>query len=99
MSRYFLSPQARVDLIEIHDYIAADSPRAAKRFIDTLREKCELLARFPELGERRDDLYPSLRCFSVHNYAILYRSIEEGIDIVRVVSGWRDIDALFRSDT
>jgi toxin ParE1/3/4 len=53
------------------------------------------LALFPDLGERRDDLAASLRCFAVGGYAIVYRPSGAGIEIVRVVSGARDIEALF----
>jgi len=73
MSGYRFSPRAREDLREIHDYVAKDGLRIAARLIDRLEEACELLVRFPELGERREDLAPSVRCFSVGNYAIFYR--------------------------
>lgn len=47
------------------------------------------------MGRRRDELLPSLRSFPVEDYLIFYRSIEDGIDILRVVSGYRDLEALF----
>jgi len=95
MSGYRFSPRAREDLREIHDYVAKDGLRIAARLIDRLEEACELLVRFPELGERREDLAPSVRCFSVGNYAIFYRLTGEGVEIVRVVSGARNFEALF----
>ena len=98
MSRCDFSPRARTDLLEIHDFVATDSIRAAARLVDRLEETCQSLAKHPELGERRDDLAPSLRCFSVDNYAIFYRRVADGIEIVRVVSGARDLEALFGSD-
>ena len=99
MSRYYLSPLARNDLNEIHDYIANDNPRAARRFVLSLKETCQLLARNPELGERKDDLAPSLRCFVVGNYVIFYQRVDRDVEIVRFISGVRDIEALFRTDT
>lgn len=95
MSRCDFSPRARIDLLEIHDFVAGDSIRAAARLVDRLEQTCQSLAKHPELGQRRDDLAPSLRCFAVGNYAIFYRKVETGIQIVRVVSGARDIEALF----
>ena len=39
--------------------------------------------------------YPGLRSWSVGNYVIFYRQVSTGIDIVRVLHGARDIEALF----
>jgi toxin ParE1/3/4 len=50
-------------------------------------EKCNMLAKWPEMGERREDLAPGLRFFSVGRYVILYRPIDEGIQLVRVLRG------------
>jgi len=36
-----------------------------------------------------------LRGFSVGNYLIFYRQIENGIEVERVLSGYRDFNALF----
>jgi toxin ParE1/3/4 len=95
MSRCDFSKQASRDLGEIHDYIARHNPVAALRFVELLEDKCDRLAALPETGERREDLAAGLRCFAVARYAILYRPLEDGVEIVRVVSGARDIDALF----
>jgi toxin ParE1/3/4 len=50
------------------------------------------------MGRRRDELLPLLRSFPVDDYLIFYRSIEEGIEILRVVSGYRDLEKLFDDD-
>jgi toxin ParE1/3/4 len=50
------------------------------------------------MGRRRDELLPSLRSFPVEDYLIFYRPIEEGIEILRVVSGYRDLEALFQDE-
>jgi len=47
------------------------------------------------MGRSRPDLAPGLRSFPVGKYIICYVPIENGIEIVRVVSGFRDIDMLF----
>ena len=51
-----------------------------------------MLCRNPELGERRYDLGPELRCFALGTYVIIYRT---AVEIARVISGYRDLDALF----
>lgn len=95
MSVYFVSPQAAQDLLEINDYLFDSNPNSASLFLDAIAQKFELLAKFPNLGRRRDELVPSLRSFPFQVYLIFYRSVEGGIEIARVVSGYRDLDALF----
>ena len=95
MSGVRFKPQARQDLNDIWEFIAQDSVTAASRFTDTIEQKCELLARFPEMGRARPELAPSLRSFPVGNYVIFYRPIKDGIEVVRVLSAWRDISSVF----
>ena len=86
---------AEGDLVEIWLFIAKDSPDAADRFLDLLAQKCELLAGSPEMGRRRNDLGPGLRSFPVGRYVIFYRLAEEGIEVARVLSAYRDLGPLF----
>lgn len=88
-------PQAEADLDEIWWYIAQDNPDAADRMLDRIEESCNTLAQFPLMGVSREELLPSLRSRAVGNYVIFYLPLEDGIDIVRVLPGMRDIDALF----
>jgi toxin ParE1/3/4 len=89
------TPQANVDLTEIWCYIAKDSRTAADRFLDAVDQKSEVLARFPHMGQVCGDLATGLRCFTMDRYVIFYHPIDDGIEIVRVVSGARDIGGLF----
>jgi len=95
MGIYFVSPQAAQDLQDIHDYLFANNPDTADKFLDSITQKFEMLTNFPNIGRKRDELLTSLRSFPVDDYLIFYRQIEEEIEIVRVVSGYRDLDALF----
>lgn len=91
---YRLSPQAASDLEEIADYIAEDSPGNAKRFIERLTLKFVALGRSPRSGRARPELRPDLRSFPYGAYLILYRLIDEGVEIVRVVHAARNLDDL-----
>lgn len=84
-----------MDLVEIGLYIARDNPRAADRLLDEIERKCNMLARQPLIGEIRDDLQPDLRSFSVGNYVIFYRPMTDGMELIRVLHGARDMDRLF----
>jgi len=90
-----LSVQARTDLEEIWVYIAEDSPAAADRIIDRILVTCQKLARSPRIGRSRADLASGIRCFPVDKYIIFYRMAKSGIEVARVLSGYRDIDMLF----
>jgi toxin ParE1/3/4 len=87
--------QAERDLIEIGLYIAADDPAAADRWLELVDQKCQLLATMPQLGRDRTDLVSNLRSLPVGNYIIFYKPVKEGIVVIRVLHGARDIAALF----
>lgn len=95
MNRVLISDLAGTDLASIWAYVAQDRPEAADRLLRTLLERCHFLARFAEIGERCEHLAPGLRRFSVGSYVIYYRPVENGVQIVRVISGARDVEGLF----
>ncbi len=95
MTSYLLTPQAVHDLEEIHDFIAADNPNAALRFIDLLEEKFEMISQTPSMGRIREELAPSLRSFPAGTYVIFYRPLREAVQIIRVLHGARDIEVVF----
>jgi len=98
MPRMTRRPLAEADILEIWDYIADDSVAAADRWLDELDAKFNLLATQPMMGRVRDELEPGMRSFPFGRYVIFYMPIDEGIDVVRVLHGARDIDAVFTSE-
>jgi toxin ParE1/3/4 len=95
MAQIEQSALAKSDLVDIWLYIAQENLEAADRFIDQIEQKFFLLASTPEAGVSRDKLAPGLRSFPVGDYLIFYKPTQDGIVIVRVLSGYRDIDKLF----
>jgi len=89
-----LSDLAQQDLKEIGDYIGQRNPTAAEQVLDELVEKLELLGRIPTIGGRRDEVRAGLRFSVVRKYVIYYRISGDDIDILRVIHGARDIDAI-----
>ena len=73
MTEPVFSPMAVDDIEAILQYIARDKPAAAASFVETLKDKCNTLARFPLLGASRDHLAEGLRVFPVRSYVIYYR--------------------------
>ena len=94
--RLVFRPEAEADLTEIHDHIATDSPARARRFIALLRDRRAPLRQFPEMGRVRDDLRPGLRSLAVDRYVVIYRVLGDMVEIVTIVHGSRDVDALVR---
>jgi len=92
---YIITGQARKDLAEINGFMVEDDAQAANRFLATFSRKCFMLAQFPEMGRRWDEIRPPLRSFPIGTYLIFYRQISSGIEVVRVLSGYRDLEAIF----
>jgi toxin ParE1/3/4 len=95
VSKVLRKPQAEADLIEIWTYIAQDSLTRADKLLDEIDEKSQILAHSPLIGKARDELGPKIRSFPIGNYVLFYQPIEDGIEIIRVLHGARDIAALF----
>jgi len=95
VARVTRRPLAEADIFEIWDYIADDSFEAADRWLDQLDEILQLIATQPMMGRAREELEHGLRSFPFGRYVTFYMPTSNGIDVVRVLHGARDIDALF----
>lgn len=98
MAKIVRSRLSLSDYEEIWHYIAKDDISAADRLIQTLECHLEILAKMPEMGKSEEDLLPRLRSFPEGNYLIYYVPIENGIELVRVLHGARDIGAKYFSE-
>lgn len=85
--------RAQIDLAEIADHIGQENPRAARRIIIGIRDICRLIAGHPGIGRSQGHLRPGLRSHPHGSYVVFYRSIDGGIEVVRVLHGARDLDA------
>ena len=84
------------DLESIMDYLAEKvNNEAAEYFLQKINTKFKLLIKFPQIGRRRDELYPGLRSLPLEDYLIFYRLVPEGVEVMRVLVGYRDLKALF----
>ena len=89
---------ARTDLIEIWENIADHSEGRADKFIDQLDQKIQLLGKKPNLGQPRDELAKDLRSFPFGRYIIFFLPLADGIELIRVLHGGRDLDAIFHPE-
>jgi toxin ParE1/3/4 len=95
MTRLVITPRAAADMEDIADAIATESPRAAVRLIERFREVVGLIRDHPKIGPARNEIADGMRIFLVGNYLILYRALDDGAEIVRVVRGARRLEDLF----
>lgn len=91
-------PRALLDLAEIWSYIAEHSVTNADGFASRIDRTLMLLARQPNSGRARPELYPDLRSFVIGKYVVFYLPIKKGIEVIRVLHGARDIESIFEND-
>lgn len=96
MSRILLTQDAEASRIAIWDYIALSSLTAADRWIDLIDEQRRLIATQPRTGIARPDLGLGVRSVPFRDYVIICRPIPDGIEVLLIVHGYRDIPAFFR---
>ena len=98
MSILLKRPLAELDLLDIWNYIADDSPDRADDFLDRIESKLMTLAQNSGLGRKRTELLPNLRSFPIDNYVVFYQQIDGGIDVIRLLHGSRDIEKTFKQN-
>ncbi len=91
-----LTPEAEGELHDIWYYVAKESGsiEIADQLIDSITERFYFLTQYPHMGRSRDhDLRPGVRSFPVGEYIIIYRTEGEGVLILHVMRGSRNIAA------
>ncbi len=98
--RVLKKPQVERDLVEHFSYIARDKVEPAERFLQVAEEIFWLLASHPHVGQPWKSSLPQLagvRVLSMpkayRNYLIFYRPIDQGVEILTVIHGSRDLAA------
>ena len=91
-------PDAVDDLQVIWSFVAeqAKDPAIADRLIDNIDDTARVFAANPDIGTPRPDLADELRSFVAGRYVVLYSPIPNGIEIVQVIHGARDVPTRFR---
>ena len=99
--RLILRPPAVQDMEDQAYYLCTKSPAAADRFLEACEADLQRLAGMPGMGRLREFRNPKaadIRSWPLSgfpNHLIFYRPIEDGIEVLRVLHGARDIDAIF----
>ena len=79
--------------------VESRSRRIADGFIEQLVARCESLAALPgTLGRERPELKADMRSLAFGNYVIFFRYFDDVLEVLTILEGHRDIDALFRDE-
>jgi toxin ParE1/3/4 len=100
--RYVLRPKAQQELDDQAYYLAMEAnPDVGRRFLVAAHATLALLANQPEMGWRfrlKRPALAELRAFRVKGFErmlVLYLPRADGVDVLRVVHGSRNLQALF----
>lgn len=93
MKRVLFRPEAEADLLSIAVHIAQDSTDRARSFVARLRERCNQLSAHPLMGRPRDDLSDGMRSIIERPYVLIYRVLDDTVEIVAILHGARDLPA------
>ena len=104
-SRYVVRPKAAQDLgDQAYFYATIASPEVGHRFLVAAHDTFALLATQPDMGWHARLTHPGLqglRVFRVTDFErilVLYLPLPDGVQIVRVVHGSRNLHALLRRE-
>lgn len=95
MRRCYVSPEASQDLNAIADYFVARNIEAGERLLAEFTKKCNNLLNFPNLGRSYEFIRAGMRGVPLDGYIIFYQVVEDGIEVLRVLNGRQDLEALF----
>ena len=98
-------PRALRDLARHAAYLEEHANLStAERFLDVAEDAFARLAAMPNMGRRREmrsTRFAALRQWPIRNfenYLIFYQPIENGIEVLRVLHGARDIDRILEEE-
>lgn len=95
-AQFTITKPAIKDIEQIADYLAEElGLTRSDQFLSDLYDKFAKISKFPTIGRRRSELLPNARSLAVGSHLILYALDGANIAILRVVSGYRDLQALF----
>lgn len=91
-----VTPAAEADMLLIFDFIAQDNTTKANQMLNIFEEKFEIISDFPQSGMSYSKLLKrDVRCLIVaKHYQIFYKESNCVIYILRILTGYQDINNL-----
>lgn len=103
MPPFRVHSRAKLDVLEIVDYLTSRSPQAALRFIDAIDATYARIRVMPRTGgrllwpDRQEQDWRAVRVLGFKNYVVYYRIDPESVHVVRVAHGSRDQESMLHS--
>ncbi|MDJ0733367.1 MAG: type II toxin-antitoxin system RelE/ParE family toxin [Nostocaceae cyanobacterium] len=100
MGNVYKHPQVIRDLIDLATYIASDNMDISDEFLNAAQETFKQLAQTPKIGRVGQFDNPNLADIrqqtikGFRNYLVFYRIRDADVEILRVLHGRRDIEAI-----
>ncbi|TAE54235.1 MAG: type II toxin-antitoxin system RelE/ParE family toxin [Nostocales cyanobacterium] len=95
MNQCLISPLAIRDLDSISEYFLTRNIEAGEMLFKEFTKKCENLLQFPNMGRSYEYIRQGMRGIPINGYIIFYQIVDNNIEILRVVHGRQDLEALF----
>ena len=87
------SQQARADLVEIFQFIAADEPKAARKLLNRIQQSASTIGEQPLIGRVVPEFeVANIRERIVRPYRLIYRILNTDILVLTVVHSRRVLD-------
>ena len=86
-----ITESAYTDLEDIENYISQDSPYIARKFINRIFDKIDMLYQYPSFGKPVPEIGDrTVREILLNKYRIIYQIVDErNINVIRIVHGSR----------
>ena len=85
------SNPAKLDLKQIHDYIARDSKYYAQKVSLEIVEKSEKLNQFPEVGRIVPEIGdPAIRELLIYSYRLIYEVFSTKVEVLALIHSKRN---------
>jgi toxin ParE1/3/4 len=103
MSEIRRRPGVDEDILELATYLLERSEPAARRFVDAVQETLKELASEPGMGSPKKFPDPDLaqvrswRIKGFPNHLIYYIPLENGIDVLTIIHGARDVETFLEN--
>lgn len=85
------SKPAKIDLKQLHDYIARDSKFYAQKVSQEIVEKSEKLNKFPAVGRIVPELGdPNIRELLIYSYRLVYEVFPDKVEVLALIHSKRN---------
>lgn len=98
MVKLRINPLVVDDLKEISDYIAEDNKEWARKTVTEICDQFQNIQLFPNMGtdlSKRVSFKTDYKFLTWNNYVIIYKALDDAVEIYRVINRYRDITRIF----